>query len=56
MRPRVWGQRSPLGRWSWWVQAAGPLPVFFWTWEAALDYALDRVLEDRHVNHIHLWD
>lgn len=28
---------------------------FFWTWEAALDFAVDQALRSRRINHIHLW-
>lgn len=55
MRPRVYSQRSPLGCWSWWVDYGSVLPVFFWTWEAAIDFALERVLDSKKVNHLHLW-
>lgn len=56
MRPRVFGTRSPLGRWCWWVEMPESLPMFFWTWEAAIDHAIELVLELKHKNHLHLWN
>jgi hypothetical protein len=56
MRPKVYSAYSPQqGRWVWWVQWGAPLPTFFWTWGAALDFAIERALYLRHKNHVHLW-
>lgn len=62
MRPRVRGHRWLNGAWGWFVDwemraidGSYARSEFFWTWEAALDFAVERALYSSHKNHIHLW-
>lgn len=64
MRPRV--QAWPLLEWAsdrvimyrwqvYWSQDGRMKHETFWTWPAALDFAMELVAEFRHRNHLHLW-
>lgn len=68
MRPRIkaqilslWGGPGLIGHlhWGWqvfWTDFTGKERVtHFWTWPAALDFAVERVLDFRKINHLHLW-
>jgi hypothetical protein len=67
MRPRIKSQvywlyvtrdhevRLPWGWQVFWELEGKPKVTHFWTWPAAVDFALERVLDFRKINHPHLW-
>lgn len=69
MRPRIQARQvevrqywplKPYFMWmGWevfWAQPNGRMKRdHFWTYPAALDFALERVAESRKQNHLHLW-
>lgn len=69
MRPRIKAlvytihgtliEPKPVLHWGWnvsWEDKGKMIITHFWTWEAALDFAVERVLDFRKVNHLHLWN
>lgn len=57
MRPRIKSSTTPTGRvwWVAWEHETEFIQTPFWTWPAALDFAVERVLDFKKINHLHLW-
>lgn len=65
MKPRIqswpvldcWSKVVLINRWKvYWLNATGQMEdKVFWTWPAALDFAMEQVAEASRKNHLHLW-
>lgn len=63
MKPKIRGQHSWIAdKWGWYVDWVNEVPTgkypvttFFWTWEAAMDFAVERAIHGLKRNHLHLW-